>query len=105
MVPTHDITILAASAQTQNFQATHPGLTKGGKFPKADVLELLSQTGCSELRYYFGVADPAKPNDITIVLVGVDSNGNDMVNKLKNAASPCPPWCGGSNLLNHLIDS
>src|SRR5207248_2166208 len=101
----HDIDLVAASAQTQNFQHAYPGRTKGGKFPKDDIQNLLNQRGCVELRYYFSMPDPSKPNEISVVLVGVDSSGNDLIGtsfKLKNSATPCPPWCGNSNLLNHL---
>ena len=103
MASAHDISLATGSSHTQNFRNAYPNRTKGGKIPKADIVEILSQHGCVELCYYFAIPDPSRPNEISVVFVGVDSNGNDMTapnNLLKDNVVMCPPVCSLSNSLN-----
>jgi hypothetical protein len=103
MATTHDVTLTNASVYTRNFRTAYPGKIKGGKIPKTEIQEILSQAGCAELRYYFCIDDPTKPNEISVIFVGVDANGNDMIaanNALKNNVAMCPPVCGVANVLN-----
>ncbi len=44
-------------------------------FHKTSILQLLSQPGCVGLNYYYGMKEDGKE---TIVLSGVDSEGNDL---------------------------
>ncbi|MBA4313143.1 MAG: hypothetical protein C0417_11000 [Chlorobiaceae bacterium] len=74
------------------------GAIKGGLFWKEYVQKLLDQPGCVALRYYYALDDKGNP---TIVLVGVDGDGNDMTNGIILEISPfCPPICSISNSLN-----
>jgi hypothetical protein len=104
----HDISLTVAAAKTLNFQNAYTSAIKGGKFPKDDISEILNQSGCVGLRYYFALDNSSSPNSIHVVLCGVDSSGNDMIAtgaKLKDQAWPCPPHCGTSNELNHVTGS
>ena len=94
----NDIPLALASMMTESYQKLNQGKKKGGCFPKSEVMDLLNQPGCAFLRYYFG--NDAGGN-LTIVLAGVDENGDDMISKLKNMSDPCPPNCGSPNALNH----
>ncbi len=49
------------------------------KFEEKEILQIFSQQGCVSLRIYFA-QDPAKPGGKpTLILVGVDANGNNIV--------------------------
>jgi len=59
---------------------------------------ILAQPGCVGIRSYPGLTDANEP---TMVLVGVDAAGNDMVDgALAQFAEPCPTNCSDTNVLN-----
>ncbi|MFQ6113898.1 MAG: hypothetical protein ACE5NG_07385, partial [bacterium] len=94
----HSITLEEASKLTSNFQnQAEPGQIIGGYFGREAVLGILEQEGCVGIRYYYGLKDNGKP---TLILVGVDQEGNDMTHGLL-AQRPfmCPPYCGEANEL------
>ena len=105
---THDILLANAAVKTLNFQNSYLGALKGGKIPKEDILDILQQQGCVELRYYFALDNTTNTNAIHIILCGVNAEGNDILPivgreaKLKDNAWPCPPHCGSANELNHI---
>lgn len=112
-MPAYDIPQSTAGAKTLNFQNTYPNALKGGKIPKDEVIEILLQPGCVGLRYYFALDNTSNPNAIQVIMVGVDQNGNDILQaapnqppnptaKLKGGTWTCPPNCSTGNELNHL---
>jgi hypothetical protein len=91
----HGIPLNDAAAQTKRAQ---DGGSKGGLFLRKELDDLLAQPGCAGVRFYYGL--DASGQD-TLILVGVDQNGNDMVNGvLMDSHYPCPPYCGDGNSLN-----
>jgi hypothetical protein len=66
---------------------------------KEKLMELLNQEGCEGARIYYAVNDEGAK---TLVIVGADSDENDMENGLifENFI-PCPPKCSKPNKLNH----
>jgi len=71
---------------------------KGGLFWKDYVQKLLDQPDCVAMRYYHAQDDKGNP---IIVLVGVDSAGNDISDGVLLELSPwCPPFCDLSSKLN-----
>lgn len=91
----HRIPLEEAAAMTRRYRE---GMHKGGLFLRADVDALLGQKGCSGLRFYYGLGVNGED---TLILVGVDQEGNDMVNGvLIDTSFPCPPFCGDGNSLN-----
>jgi hypothetical protein len=73
-------------------------VVKGGFFFRKELDELLAQPSCSGIRYYY--AKDSSGND-TIILVGVDQEGNDLVQGvLMEDSFFCPPFCGNANALN-----
>ena len=59
---------------------------------------ILSQPGCVGVRAYPGLHADGAP---TLVLVGVDADGNDMVDgELSQEGELCPPDCPAPNELN-----
>lgn len=67
-------------------------------FPR-DVFErLLAQPGCAGIRIFFGRNERREHE---LVLVGVDQNGNNMIQgELFDFSLPCPPYCGDPDVLN-----
>jgi hypothetical protein len=65
---------------------------------KEKIKAILDQSECKGIRFYFAVNDKGEN---TLVLVGADSNQNDMVTGLiADNGFPCPTICGISNSLN-----
>jgi hypothetical protein len=95
----HRISLEVAAAQTRRYrESAGPSATKGGAFRREAFEEILKQSGCTGIRFYYGVDDKGEPS---LVLVGVGSDDNDMVNgALMDAIFPCPPFCGDGNSLN-----
>jgi hypothetical protein len=59
---------------------------------------ILEQPGCVGIRTYPGEDEDGSP---TTILVGVDADGNDMVNgELMQDPIYCPPFCSDGNDLN-----
>lgn len=67
---------------------------KGGAYNRGIIDTVLSQSGCVGIRIYYGKLDNG---NYTLVLVGVDTAGNDLSNgTIAQAIMPCPPECGGA---------
>ena len=95
----HAITLDQAATYIQNFRKNPsvPSL-KGGYFGRNIFEKILAQHGCVGIRYYYAATNEGSP---TIVLVGVDSTGNDMEQGvIGEIAIPCPPFCSSPNQLN-----
>ncbi|MFQ5865135.1 MAG: hypothetical protein ACE5IW_07915 [bacterium] len=95
----HSITLDEASKLTSNFQnQAEPDQIIAGYFGREAILSILQQEGCVGIRYYYGLKDNGKP---TLILVGVDEVGNDIIDGvLAQRPIPCPPACGEDNDLN-----
>lgn len=97
----HDISFEDASTLTKKYRdQMAPSSRLGGFFGEAAVRDLLDQTNCVGIRYYYGLD---KDNKQVLVLVGTDANENDLVGEGKlcmEMAIPCPDRCGNNNILN-----
>ena len=95
----HDITLAEAAALTKRFRdQMNPTDRKGGFFGKEKLLEILNQTDCVGIRYYYGLD---RDNKQVLVLTGVLANEDDMVDGvLAELALPCPIRCSNDNALN-----
>ena len=90
----HRVSLADAAALTKR----RSGATKGGFFFRKELDEILAQAGCAGIRYYH--AQKADGTE-TIVLVGVDGDGNDMTQGvIMEDHFDCPPHCGAANALN-----
>ena len=73
-----------------NVQATTSTI-KGGYFARNAFEKILAQKGCIGIRYYYAQNDTIAP---VLVLVGVDSTGQDMkTGVIMEKVFPCPPYC------------
>jgi hypothetical protein len=95
----HLITLDQAVKYIQNYTFSPAAPTiKGALFARSAFDKILSQPGCIGIRYYYAKKDDGTA---TIVLVGVDSNGNDLtVGPMAEDPFPCPPFCGSPSPLN-----
>ena len=95
----HDITLAEAAALTKRYRDQMNSTDrKGGFFGKEKLLEILNQTDCVGIRYYYGLD---RENKQVLVLTGVLANEDDMVDGvLAELALPCPIRCGNDNALN-----
>jgi hypothetical protein len=95
----HVISVDQAARFIQNFKQNPTAPTiKGGYFDRNIFDKILAQGGVVGIRYYYAAKDDGTP---TIVLVGVDSTGSDMVQGIVGEwGFPCPPNCGSTNQLN-----
>ncbi len=95
----HFISLVEASLLTRKYRTSAGrGAVKGGFFSCLIYERILGQKGCLGVRSYFAALNDGTP---TLVLVGVDEAGNDMIRGvLGDDAFPCPPFHGSYNLLN-----
>lgn len=105
----HRISLQEAVEMTSNFRSSTPaGMAYAEKFDAASVKAVLSQPGCISLRIYYG---RRVNNTVHAIIVGVDTNGNDIVSSsitennegiILEDGVRCPPTCSGSgsSLLN-----
>jgi len=98
----HRISLQEAAAHTRRHRAGVQGKPKeadhGGSFHGDQVMGLLKQKGCTGLKVYHGRSEKGARS---IVLVGLDAQGNDMTTgMLLEVCWPCPPYCGDSSPLN-----
>lgn len=94
----HVVTLDVAARYVQNFRnnPVAPAI-KGGYFGRNIFDKILAQPGAFGIRYYYAAKDDGSP---TLVLVGVDSAGNDIVQGVIGEVTlPCPPFCSLSNAL------
>jgi len=93
------IDLVDAKVLTRRYRGTMSTTDKsGGYFGKSNLIALLSQDTCVGIRYYYGLDEN---NVQVLVIVGVDSNQNDLLNGLILERSfPCPTSCGEANELN-----
>lgn len=95
----HSITLAEARHFVENFRKDkEEGVIKGGYFSREIYEKILSQEGCVGIRNYFAAisARPGYDNVTpTIVMVGVDSRGNDQINGVVgDDMLLCPPYDG-----------
>lgn len=95
----HRIPLDQAADLTRRYRlSVPPGSTIAGMYHRGALDGILAQPGCAGIRFYFGrQAD----GELTLVVVGVDQDGIDLVQgDIIDVHYPCPPFCGAANPLN-----
>lgn len=95
----HSISLEEASKMTKKYRemkaATDP---IASAFGKTAINDILNQENCAGIRAYYARDDKSQ---LTLVIAGVDTNGDDLYDgKLAEWSALCPPICGASNPLN-----
>lgn len=91
------ISLQEGAELTMRYRTNHPQSVKGVFYGRTHLETLLAQPGCVGIRMYFA---QEADNSETLVLVGVDSTGNDMLNIVIENGTKCPTICGATNPLN-----
>lgn len=87
-----------ASDMTAAWRNGNNGSIKAVFYGKDKLNDILAQEGCVGIRMYFAENEDGEK---TLVLVGAESNENDMdEGKVLEFGIPCPDRCGASNDLN-----
>jgi hypothetical protein len=89
----HVISLAEAKTMTHAYQSAQQfqGLTVASMIDKEAYQLVMDQPGCVNIRTYFGLNSQST---LTIVVVGVDDNGNDMTQGvLLDMANNCPVYC------------
>lgn len=98
----HVISLDKARKLTETYQnAAKPGDVVAAYLGKEIFQKILNPRECVGIRIYNAVSEKGTP---TLVLVGVDGNGDDLISgAIGDDARPCPPWCarpGGLRLIS-----
>ena len=94
----HGIQLEEAAALTRHYRDAELNESNGGYFGRVAIESILRQDGCVGIRYYFAIGDG---DVLKVVLVGVNGDGNDLVDgQLAEFSTACPEICGDANKLN-----
>lgn len=95
----HDFPLSTASEWTANYRNSVPaGTAIAHYFGKTAIQEIFAQEGCVGMRIYYALDQLGKKQ---LIIVGVDSAGNDLYNGLLAERSiVCPQDCSAANPLN-----
>jgi hypothetical protein len=87
----HRITLQEGVAMVRRYRERHPEAIHASMFDRAIFDKILAQPGCAGVRMYYAEgADGVQ----TLVLVGVDVQGNDLSGgDIGDDHFPCPPFC------------
>lgn len=91
------ISLEVAAELTSNYRTENPTSRIAHFFGRDILLELLNQDGCVGLRMYYGIGDDGEKE---LVVVGVDSDENDILDIVADRSMPCPKACSSANPLN-----
>jgi len=95
------ISLSDAATLTASHRSSNPEAVQGHFLGRTKLLDLLNQSGCRGLRIYHGESSSGGRE---IVVVGVDSNENDILDSTNplvlDTSVLCPPTCSNSNSLN-----
>ncbi len=86
-----------AATMTAEYRRKNPSSTKAHFFGREIINEILEQEGCQGIRIYYGQDEDGNKQ---LVLVGADSDENDMLNIVADLSHPCPNACSNPNSLN-----
>ena len=91
------ISLETAATLTANYRSENPNSTIAHFFGRDILNQLLEQSECVGVRVYYGMSDDGQQE---LVLVGVDSDENDILDLIADLSMPCPKTCSTPNPLN-----
>lgn len=92
-----EISLAEGAAMTAKYRTENPTKLKGHFFGKDILTKILEQDGCMGIRMYYGIDSNEKQQ---LVIVGADSDENDMLELVADLSFPCPDACSTPNPLN-----
>lgn len=91
------ISLTLAANLTAEYRRQQPNQTKAHFFGKNIIQSILDQNDCMGIRLYYGLDDDGNKQ---IVMVGADSDENDILDLVADLSHPCPNTCSKPNPLN-----
>ena len=92
------ITLAQGAQWCENFRDEFPLEVKAFHYSKNIIESVLNQSGCTGIRIYNALNED---KDRCVVIVGVDSNGNDLTQgHILDRGEKCPPICPSDSPLN-----
>lgn len=91
------ITLAEGAALTAEYRRQNQGDILGQFIGKDLINEILAQSDCMGIRIYYGINSNGEKQ---LVVVGADSNEDDMLDIIADKMNASPPFTGASNNLN-----
>lgn len=91
------IPLAEGATMTAAYRTKYPTQVKANYLGAEWYTKLLNQEGCVGIRIFHAVNSEG---EMDVVLVGVDENGDDMLDMVVDRSRPCPNLCGAVNVLN-----
>ncbi len=91
------INVNDASTMNQNFRNQFPDQPLGIYFSQKTLHEVLNQSDCVGIRFYFAADDDG---ELRITFAGVTAAEDDIIGIVGDNGYKCPPFCGERNVLN-----
>lgn len=91
------ITLAEGAALTKEHRLRNPTALKARFFGRDILNQILDQEGCMGIRFYYGQDEDGNRQ---LVIVGADSDENDMTDLVADLSHPCPDTCSSPNALN-----
>ena len=97
------ISLELAAQYTANWRAAFPYAPTSAVIPLANyigkdaILEILAQNEAVGIRSYYGIDNEGI---YKLILVGVNTEGNDLLDIIYNNTLTCPIYCSAANALN-----
>jgi hypothetical protein len=93
----HRIAMSVAKVMTKRYrESIEDGDRIGGFFGGSNLRDLLAQTGCVGMRYYYGIDSTGNK---VLILIGTNADGDDLTQGLiLDASIPCPNQCTVNDL-------
>jgi hypothetical protein len=93
----HTIPVEDAAEMNQRFREEYPDQPKGIYFSQATLNDILDQSNCVGIRFYFALDGDYK---MRLTFCGVQENEDDILDIVGDGGMLCPPHCGTSDDLN-----
>jgi hypothetical protein len=94
----HELTHKQARAMREAYIKRHQGKSgelRSGVYGRGIFEKILKQKGCVGIRFYPGLDEKG---NVTVLFVGVDAEGNDILRGLiGDSPWNCPPFCSSPN--------
>ena len=91
------ISLSTASGMTASWRSNHSRDPKAIFIGRDLIDTILGQTDCQGIRVYFG---EDAVGAMQIIMVGADSDENDIIGTIADGGLPCPTRCSEANDLN-----
>lgn len=93
----YEITESEAVTLTTAWRTNHPNAKRAFLVDKQEIDEIFSNSAATGMRVYLG----EDSSGIRLVMVGVNDEGEDILDPIYDHALPCPSSCDNNSVLNN----